>query len=120
MPVCLIQVSRHMNGRRLMYHIAIAAVLSIGFVLTAIYTFAWATDVPKVGVTALIRAFYMPQALAAALTLDAFGPREKSEALAYAIAFLATLPVSFLYAVLGGIAVTWFKHWAFGAKGVAK
>lgn len=100
-----------MIHRRFIYQIIVAIALSTGFVLTAIYSYAWVTHIPKVGFDAVIRIFYMPHALAAALTLDAIYPRRGSQTLAYILAFVVTLPISFLYAVAATTIITWLKRW---------
>jgi hypothetical protein len=50
--------------------------------------------------TDLIRIFYMPHALSAAVTLDALGPEQGSSRMAYVLAFVATLPASFVYVLV--------------------
>ena len=91
----------------MIYYLLAAVVLSAGFMVTAIYSHAWVTDVPKVGATAVIRFFYMPHALAAVGLLSALGSRSL---LTYSLAFLATLPISFRYAFILGATITWLKR----------
>jgi hypothetical protein len=52
----------------------------------------------------------MPQAMSAALTLDALASGPDASAMAYALAFLATLPASFVYALAGAGCLRLFQR----------
>ena len=99
-----------MHKPLIVYRLLATVALSTGFVATAIYTFAWVTDIPKVGFNAAIRFFYMPHALAAAAVLDTLAPHRESALLSYSLAFLATLPVSLLYVLIAGPIIAWVKR----------
>jgi hypothetical protein len=94
----------------IVYGLLATFALSAGFVATAIYTYAWVTDIPKVGFNAAIRLFYMPHALAAAAVLDTLAPHRESALLSYSLAFLATLPVSLLYVLIARPIFVWVKR----------
>jgi hypothetical protein len=95
-----------MRARLIIICVVGALMISCGFIASGVFTYAWATDIPKSFAHDVIRAFYMPQALSAALALDAIGPsRNTFSVWIYALWFFATLPASLIYMliVLGGI-----------------
>jgi hypothetical protein len=78
-----------------------ALILSAGFIVSGLFTYAWATDMPKSFAHEVIRAFYMPQALSGALVLDVIErDRDASPVMAYGLWFLATLPASLIYVLI--------------------
>src|SRR6185436_13810162 len=88
-------VRSRMRARTVGLYLFATLLLSGVFALTAVYTFAWASHPPASATTYLIRAFYMPQAMSAAVALDVLGLGYEPSVLGYVLAFAATLPSSF-------------------------
>ena len=89
-----------MSKRKVSVCLIVAIALSFGFILTNIYTFTWATDIPKTTIHEIVRIFYMAHALTSVTALEFLPDGINSEGIIYTFVFVVTLPVSIIYVLV--------------------